>query len=349
MTALDPSTADRVLVIPTSPFMSLPWGAGVTFAPHEVGDEGMVPSPDPYPVTITPLGNVGIDSSETYLFSPTPWVPTDNWTLIFAVEGLNTEDALAEVYQIADALGMSPVHSPPPAEPQVTVYTFGAHAGHPNPEFTPAPLNVFALTGNTAEAFAVSSGDGIIWTGTGGSADGLDAPMFMDLRQGAALVGMWLWEGQALSQADVLDTVAAIHSVLSGGSGPDPDPEPSAPSTIGPAYQSAVVQAVLGPSASEVMPNALWGAWLDDKLNVLAETGIELPQTVFGPTALGVANNVIIDGGPAPATVPAFFALMDAETGGEIVAYAPVTFDGDPSEGDPLAFAPGELAFNYGG
>ena len=118
-------------------------------------------------------------------------------------------------------------------------------------------------------------------------------------------------------------------------------------SVIGPEFQALVVQAAFGDGASGVMPATLWGAWLDGELGVIVETGIAVPQDAFGPTEVGVANTEIIDAGVAPASVPAFFALMDAGEGGQIVAALPVTFDSAPVEDDALAFAPGELTISY--
>ena len=118
---------------------------------------------------------------------------------------------------------------------------------------------------------------------------------------------------------------------------------------IGFEYQSAAIQAVLGAGHSDVIPDVLWGAWLDVSLDVLADTGIIVPHEAFEAVDGGVANTSEVDAGAAPASIGsvAYFALMDAETDGDIVAYAPVTFDGSPSEDDPLAFAPGELVFLY--
>lgn len=120
---------------------------------------------------------------------------------------------------------------------------------------------------------------------------------------------------------------------------------------IGSEYQSAAIQAVLGAGHSDVIPDVLWGAWLDDTLTVLATTGNFVPHESFEPVAGGVANTVTVDAGAAPESVGdvAYFALLDASDDGEIVAYAPVAFDESPSEGDPLAFEPGELVFLYAG
>lgn len=117
---------------------------------------------------------------------------------------------------------------------------------------------------------------------------------------------------------------------------------------IGTAYQALAVQAVLGPARSELIPAVLHGAWLDGSKAVLSMTGNTVSHEVFGETATGVANMSAIDAGLAPASTPAFFALMDAASGGKVVAYAPVTFDVPPTPGEPKTIPVGVLAFNYG-
>lgn len=116
---------------------------------------------------------------------------------------------------------------------------------------------------------------------------------------------------------------------------------------IGDAYKSKAVQAVLGPGRSDLIPAVMWGAWLDGAGAVIAMTGLTVSHDAFSPTATGVANTAVIDGGVCPATVPARFALMDAAASGAVIAWAPVTFSATPDEGDPLSFAPGELVFDY--
>lgn len=116
---------------------------------------------------------------------------------------------------------------------------------------------------------------------------------------------------------------------------------------IGPTYRSLAIQAVLGPDRSELFPATLYGAWLDDELEVLSEIGIAIDATAFGPHEDGVANIETLDGGLCPPETPAFFALMDTAEDGEIVAYAPVAFAETPAEDDPLSCEPGALTFTY--
>lgn len=117
---------------------------------------------------------------------------------------------------------------------------------------------------------------------------------------------------------------------------------------IGATYQALAIQAVLGPARSELIPAVLHGAWLDGSKVVLSMTGNTVSHEIFGETATGVTNISDIDAGLAPASTPAFFALMDAAGGGAIVAAAAVTFNVAPTPGDPLTIEVGVLAFNYG-
>lgn len=117
---------------------------------------------------------------------------------------------------------------------------------------------------------------------------------------------------------------------------------------IGATYQSLAVQAVLGPAHSALIPDVLWSGWLDGSGAVLAMTGLTVSHDSFGESGAGVANIDTLDGGLCPAAVPARFGLFDAASGGDVIAYAPVTFDVTPVEDDPLTFAPGDLTFTYG-
>lgn len=116
---------------------------------------------------------------------------------------------------------------------------------------------------------------------------------------------------------------------------------------IGDAYRSAAIQAVIGPAHSSVIPDVLWGAWLDGTLTLLAMTGTTVSHDDFSESGEGVANSVAVDGGVCPSTVPSYFGIYDAATSGVLVAYAPVTFATAPSAGDPLEAAVGELVFTY--
>ena len=116
---------------------------------------------------------------------------------------------------------------------------------------------------------------------------------------------------------------------------------------IGANYQAKAIAAVLGSSHSAIIPEGLWGAWLDVTLTVIEDTGIGILHSAFEETATGVANTSIIDAGTMPASTPTHFALMDASVGGEIVAYVPITFAVAPTVGDAVAFPPGSLVFEY--
>ncbi|MCB2411786.1 hypothetical protein LGT39_02845 [Demequina sp. TTPB684] len=116
---------------------------------------------------------------------------------------------------------------------------------------------------------------------------------------------------------------------------------------IGTAYQSAVIQAVLGPAHSSAIPDVLWSGWLDGSLAVLSMTGLTVPHADFGAVIGGVANTASIDGGVCPASVPAHFALFDAASGGDLIARAAVTFDVPPVSGDLLSIPSGSLVFAY--
>ena len=116
--------------------------------------------------------------------------------------------------------------------------------------------------------------------------------------------------------------------------------------TVGPHYYARAVSAILGPAHASGIPDALWGAWLDSGLEVLAYTGARVPHEAFAETAGGVANISLIDGGHLPADA-ALFALMDAETDGRIVLMT--TFTTTATTGEAVAFPPGSLRFTYDG
>lgn len=116
---------------------------------------------------------------------------------------------------------------------------------------------------------------------------------------------------------------------------------------IGAAFKSRAIQAVLGPAHSARIPENLWVGWLNGSLGVLSMTGGRVPHSAFGPVANGVANTAIIDGGLCPATVPTYFGLFNAKSGGDLIAYAAATFASAPSEDDVLTCSPGQLVFTY--
>lgn len=338
MTALDPSSADRVLAIPdASSTVNFNYGdvalARIDSAPHVI-----VESAHGFPAI--PRGSLA--SGET-LAADGPVVATGDYLVVMVFEGLD---------QLASSAYPSTYGGP-------TTLVFGTDSiasivasgnnlpGGPWPSSLPAGQVAIAVALSDGEVIAATSVHGVV-----GTAEALQGPsggpVMLDPDGGgnaALLLGMWMWDDLTVSAGDIVDTAVALADLFGGD---DPDPEPSGPSTVGSAYRAAVVQAIFGPAASGVVPAVLWGAWLDDELNVLATTGVEVPQAAFGPTPTGVANIAIIDGGVCPSTVPTSFALLDAEAGGQVVAYAPVTFGTEPEPGDPIAFAPGTLVFNYG-
>jgi hypothetical protein len=116
---------------------------------------------------------------------------------------------------------------------------------------------------------------------------------------------------------------------------------------IGEDYTSKAVRAVLGAGHSELIPENLWGGWLDASLDVLGYSGIRVPHETFGAVDGGVANLDAVDGGLAgDSWAIAWFGLFDAESDGNLVIAAAVT--ATPGEGDPLIFDAGDLTFTYG-
>lgn len=114
---------------------------------------------------------------------------------------------------------------------------------------------------------------------------------------------------------------------------------------IGPAYASRAVQAVLGPSRSQLIPATLWLGWLDSTGAVITVTTTSLSHDIWEPTATGVTNHDPIDAGPAEAGwVIHAVGLFDSPTG-DIVASAALPEPVSPAEGDLLVFAPGGLVF----
>lgn len=116
---------------------------------------------------------------------------------------------------------------------------------------------------------------------------------------------------------------------------------------IGDDYKSAAIQAVIGPAHSSAIPDVLWGGWLNGSLTLLEMTGLTVSHDDFGPITDGVANTTDIDAGACPSTTPAYFGLFDAESSGNLVAYAAVTFSDTPTEDESLTFLTGELTFTY--
>lgn len=117
---------------------------------------------------------------------------------------------------------------------------------------------------------------------------------------------------------------------------------------IGDAYKSKAVQAVLGPGHSALIPATLWSGWLDSSLAVVGMTGLSVSHNDFGDVTDGVANIDDIDGGLFDdAWTVAYFGLFDAASGGDLIAYAAVTFDTAPADGDSITISAGDLTFTY--
>lgn len=227
MTALDPGSADRILTIPTSAFSSLAFG-----------DATLIPYDQPtHPVIVTPLGRMGIPREWEH--EGVTWLDVDGefehaaeWTLIVAVEiigdaswglGINGDS-----FELQAATGLQDL---PPGFPENLVSGMANGVWLPDPmdpeaippEFTPDTVNVFALTGNAAESFLTVDGDGVLAVGDGGVPTLGWATINPD-NAPSVLVGMWMWEGVALSQVDVVDTVDAIAAAFRE---PGDEPEPA--------------------------------------------------------------------------------------------------------------------------
>jgi len=116
---------------------------------------------------------------------------------------------------------------------------------------------------------------------------------------------------------------------------------------IGDLYKSKAIQAVIGPAHSNVIPEVLWGGFLDGSGALIAMTGIRVRHDAFTTATDGVTNSVRLDCGVAgTGWTIAGFALFDAASGGAIVLSASVT-SVSPAVDEPLAFAPGGLTFTY--
>lgn len=114
---------------------------------------------------------------------------------------------------------------------------------------------------------------------------------------------------------------------------------------IGPEYTSRVVQAVLGPYRSQLIPSRLWVGWLDAAGDLIEMSGTVVSQGAFGPATDGVTNTEPIDCGVAgDGWVIAAVGLFDAPTGDLVITASfpdPLT----PDEDEPLIFAAGGLVF----
>lgn len=346
MTALDPSTADRVLDIPDGDLgpTGIPFGDATFAAPS--ADGGSVPFQK---AELTEHGfyayprDKNAQPNDVAFLVTTAFAPADDWTLMVAfdnADGKTTVDPWVfatwgsivgtseDIFDVkAGATDLVAESTPLPAP------------------LTAAPVVLF-LTANQAESFWGTSRDGVLATGAGTDGASSSAISFYEGASGYGglrLLGMWMWEGQALSQIDAADTAGAIAATLAGGS---LEPPPlGAPSTVGPSYTSRAAQAILGPAHSMVIPEVLWGGWLDADGELIAMTGLPVAHDDFGPASNAVVNSVTVDAGLAPAVTPTRFGLFDAASGGDLVIYAEISFDEPPVEDEPQSFAPGTLAF----
>lgn len=115
---------------------------------------------------------------------------------------------------------------------------------------------------------------------------------------------------------------------------------------IGPTYQSAAAQAVLGPSHSALIPSVLWSGWLDATGTLVAMTGLTVSHDVFGAATGGVTNTALVDCGVAgTGWTIAKLGLFDAAASGALVASADLPAALSPAAGDPLVFDIGGLTF----
>lgn len=208
-------------------------------------------------------------------------------------------------------------------------------------------VSVLFLTSNASESFYGTSLDGVINTGAAAAAVEDEATFYVPVGAGYPwrLRGIWMWEGQDVSQADALATAQVIVTEITGaGGGGEVTLDES---TVGPEYTSALIRGLIGPVRGPLIPDTIWGGWMDDTGQVLAWTGIEVDHDAFGPAADGVWNNVSVDAGYAPAGTLTRFGIFDAAVDGKLIIFAEVAFPegGTPSEGDPVQFPPGALKF----
>lgn len=119
-------------------------------------------------------------------------------------------------------------------------------------------------------------------------------------------------------------------------------------------WKGAVLGSLLGAGHGPLVPDTLYGAWLDSDGDVIAMSGLTVDHSAFEVVEDQVVNTVVVDAGLYPDAAPTFFALA-ADGAGESVymfgvlgdfvddADDPVT----PVEGDGISFDPGELALVF--
>ena len=115
---------------------------------------------------------------------------------------------------------------------------------------------------------------------------------------------------------------------------------------IGTEYHAQAVASIIGPNHSTLIPDVMWGAWLDGDLEVIEVTGTTIAHSAFGLVAEGVANIVLLDAGVLPAGTVEYFGLLDAEVDGQLIAAA--AFTTAAVESDAIVFPIGTLQFLYG-
>lgn len=107
---------------------------------------------------------------------------------------------------------------------------------------------------------------------------------------------------------------------------------------IGPEHKSTVVQAILGPEHSPLLPDQLWLGFLDEEGQLLDPPTTVVDQDVWTPVEGGVGNGEPIDAGAAPDEWEIHaVGLFDAPDGALVITAVfpePV----QKGEGEPLLF-----------
>jgi hypothetical protein len=333
VTALVLASADRALDIPPSAFSALTWG-DVTFDSTS-GTQDVESSAAGWPMIPRGAGAVRFEAEVDL-------TPTGGFMLVVAVEnpagatgGIDlfsswpwavlSAELPDGIYAVANEIDVAPYLTSMPTDMDDGVL-------------------VLALVGNAAESFLASSTDGVMFIDAGAPAGTAVSAALPNASTGeVGLLGVWMWDGLVVSQADAVDTINAIAATFSAPpEAPDIDE-----STVGPQHTATMMRGLIGPARGPAVPSTIWGGWMDDAGQVLAWTGIEVDHDAFGPTANGVWNNTSVDAGYAPAGDLTRFGIFDAVTDGNLIIYAAIAFPegGTPSEGDPVQFPPGALKF----
>ncbi|WP_061960655.1 hypothetical protein [Demequina flava] len=349
MTALDPNSATRVVEFPSGELTD----TGVAFGPGGVTfsapftDGGTTPY---QPVEVSAHGfnvlprDTSVDGDAAYV-EASSFAPSDDWTLMVAFDQIASKGSVSPLFF---ASGWGDIVGSATQIVQATAADVDLLPMGPTTLATPlsdAPVVVF-LTANTVESFFGTSLDGVVAAGAGTTGAATASALEFNTESGVGgmrLLGVWLWEGLAVSQADATDTAQYLAAVLNGEG---PEPPTGAASTVGPSFASRVAQSIVGPNHGQLIPDVVWGAWMDDANTVIATTGVQVPHDAFGPGVNSATNISDVDAGLMPVTVPTRFGIFDAADGGNLVIYAQVTWpDPVPVEGDPVRFPPGALNF----